>query len=436
MYATNPAAKAFLQMDEVEWLYFGLTLLSSIWLITILCGVIAHVWRFRKLRQLSRTPLETWPKCCIIVPCYLPNEQDIIMETVSHMCAVEYPGELRVIVVYNTPEALPVEKELQALGTLNGRTVCAFNVAGSQSKAHNLEFALTEVTEKVVVLFDADHHPNPDCVNILVSTLQRMPNVCAVQGAVLINRGGPWLMRFILNGMEWSSWCIWGPGIAEVAGSGYFGGACAAWRPDTLRTLGFDTVMQTEDIDLSIRACSKGHTIQMMPLAQSLEMCPVGMRALYRQRLRWALGWEEVTRVRMAAVFGSPDIQEPRKWRLFLFLMARYFTLFTSLFGIAQIIESILHSRDWPIPLRIAMTIPSVICYIVAFVTVYMLFQLRAKPPLWLSVLVFQLASPVFFFVQSSLIIVATIKLTLRGSKPIEWVATKRDPKAVPQKES
>ena len=73
----------------------------------------------------------------------------------------------------------------------------------------------------------------------------------------------------------------------------------------------------------------------------------------------------------MAAVFGSPDIQEPRKWRLFLFLMARYFTLFTSLFGIAQIIESILHSRDWPIPLRIAMTIPSVICYIVAFVTVY-----------------------------------------------------------------
>ena len=82
------------------------------------------------------------------------------------------------------------------------------------------------------------------------------------------------------------------------------------------------------------------------------------------------------------------------------------------------------------------MTIPSVICYIVAFVTVYMLFQLRAKPPLWLSVLVFQLASPVFFFVQSSLIIVATIKLTLRGSKPIEWVATKRDPKAVPQKES
>jgi hypothetical protein len=37
--------------------------------------------------------------------------------------------------------------------------------------------------------------------------------------------------------------------------------------------------MQTEDIDLSIRALSQGHSIQMIPHAQSLEMCPVGLHA-------------------------------------------------------------------------------------------------------------------------------------------------------------
>ena len=42
-----------------------------------------------------------------------------------------------------------------------------------------------------------------------------------------------------------------------LVGSGYFGGACAAWRPAALRQLGFDTRMQTEDIDLSIRALSQ-----------------------------------------------------------------------------------------------------------------------------------------------------------------------------------
>ena len=166
-------------------------------------------------------------------------------------------------------------------------------------------------------------------------------------------------MRTILNAMEWSSWCIFSPGIAMLVGSGYFGGACAAWRPAALRQLGFDTRMQTEDIDLSIRALSQGHSIQMIPHAQSLEMCPVGLYALYRQRLRWALGWEEVTRVRLSSVFGSPKISEPRKWRVSILLMARYLTLFTSIFGVGQIIDSLFFSRSWPLPLRVAMSVPT-----------------------------------------------------------------------------
>ena len=197
------------------------------------------------------------------------------METVRHMCAIEYAGHLRVVVVYNTPRPCTVQAELHALRELHGRSVEAHDVRGSSSKAHNLEYALTIVEEEVVVLFDADHQPCADCVIKLITTLQRLPHVSAVQGAVLIDRGGPWVMRTILNAMEWSSWCIFSPGIAMLVGSGYFGGACAAWRPAALRQLGFDTRMQTEDIDLSIRALSQGHSIQMIPHAQSLEMCPV-----------------------------------------------------------------------------------------------------------------------------------------------------------------
>ena len=49
----------------------------------------------------------------------------------------------RVIVVYNTPIELPVQKELQALTSCNGRQVHAVHVTASRSKAHNLEHALT-----------------------------------------------------------------------------------------------------------------------------------------------------------------------------------------------------------------------------------------------------------------------------------------------------
>jgi len=59
-------------------------------------------------------------------------------------------------------------------------------------------------------------------------------------------------MRTILNAMEWSSWCIFSPGIAMLVGSGYFGGACAAWRPAALRQLGFDTRMQVMTLALAL----------------------------------------------------------------------------------------------------------------------------------------------------------------------------------------
>jgi len=275
------------------------------------------------------------------------------------------------------------------------------------------------------VLFDADHHPNRDCVSILVSTLMRLPRVTAVQGAVLIDRGGPRAMRTLLNAMEWCSWCIFGPGISTLVGSGYFGGACAAWRPDALRSLGFDAQMQTEDIDLSIRALSQGHKIQMAPHAQAVEMCPANARALYRQRLRWALGWEEVTHKRLAGVFGSTDISEPNKWRVSLLLLARYLTLFTSSLGVGQVVDSLFFGRSWPLPLQVALTVPMVTCITLAVFTSWMLWQLRAPWPLWVAVYVFQALSPGFFFIQSSLIVVACFKLAFGGQ--IEWVATKRD---------
>ena len=63
--------------------------------------------------------------------------------------------------------------------------------------------------------------------------------------------------------------------------------------------------------------------------------------------------------MRLSSVFGSPKISEPRKWRVSILLMARYLTLFTSIFGVGQIIDSLFFSRSWPLPLRVAMSVPS-----------------------------------------------------------------------------
>ena len=57
--------------------------------------------------------------------------------------------------------------------------------------------------------------------------------------------------------------------------------------------------------------------------AQVGELCPPTLSALYKQRLRWAMGWEQVTVRRLEALFSSRAISEPRKWRAFLLLIMR-----------------------------------------------------------------------------------------------------------------
>ena len=51
------------------------------------------------------------------------------------MCEkIEYPGPMRLVVVYNTPRPCAVQAELHALHELNGVSVQAHDVRGSSSK--------------------------------------------------------------------------------------------------------------------------------------------------------------------------------------------------------------------------------------------------------------------------------------------------------------
>jgi len=364
----------------------------------------------------------------VFIPCYMPNEAPIIMETLQHMTASEYEGELEFYVVYNTPIDMEIEKELAKLKKMNGRKVHCQRVPGSKSKADNLEYGLLNYTEKgsICVLFDADHHPRPHTIRGLVSILLQSPEVVAVQGAVLIERSGPWVMRRLLDGMEWASWSFYAPGFAEIVGSAYFGGGNAAWRVETLHSLGFDGTMLTEDIDISVRALASGYKMEMAPFLQVGEMCPVNARALYKQRLRWAMGWEQVTMQRLGMLFGSPHISEPRKWRTVLLLVSRYITLVSSAMGVFNLLKTAFFNFYVPVPCQVANAGSVVVTTMM--ISMITLALARQKEPWqrWASVYTFSAISLFYFVLQLMLIIWSIIKLTCCASKAIVWVPTSR----------
>jgi cellulose synthase/poly-beta-1,6-N-acetylglucosamine synthase-like glycosyltransferase len=102
------------------------------------------------------------------------------------------------------------------------------------------------------------------------------------------------------------------PGRASLNGFGIFGGSNGYWRTSVLRAVRMRTDRLTEDIDSSIRATLAGYRVASDPGLVSLELAPVTLRALWRQRMRWSQGWRQVSQTYLARglLNGSLSVQQ------------------------------------------------------------------------------------------------------------------------------
>jgi cellulose synthase/poly-beta-1,6-N-acetylglucosamine synthase-like glycosyltransferase/CheY-like chemotaxis protein len=241
-----------------------------------------------------RTPpddrVESYPPASAIIPAYLPNEADTIVETVEAVLAQDY-DELQVILAYNTPQDLPVEGELRAIAE---RDPCftALRVHGSVSKAQNVNVALAHVTGEFVAIFDADHHPAPGAFKRAWRWLANGADV--VQGHCVVRNGADGNLQRLIAAEFEAMYAVSHPGRARLHGFGIFGGSNGYWRTPVLRLTRLRSFMLTEDIDSSMRVVSAGGKIVSDPGLVSTELAPGSWGALWNQRLRWAQGWSQV----------------------------------------------------------------------------------------------------------------------------------------------
>ena len=143
---------------------FGAILLL-VCVVNTLFTVIILYYTLRSLchrRVTPPIPGRHYPAVSVLVPCYLPNEQGIIMGTIAHILRrVDYPAPLTLYIVYNSPTDLPaIEADLAALEPIHfegGRRVCVLRASDSRSKAENLNLVLGMVLDEFVSVCD----PNP-----------------------------------------------------------------------------------------------------------------------------------------------------------------------------------------------------------------------------------------------------------------------------------
>lgn len=255
-------------------------------------------------------PARDYPPASAIIPAYLPNEAATIVDTLRAFLDVDYPGDLQIVLAYNTPQPMPVEAELDALAALEPR-LTVLRVPFSTSKSQNVNAALQVVTGEFTGIFDADHHPAPDVFRRAWRWLSHGADV--VQGHCVIRNGdASWVARTVAVEFE-SIYAVSHPGRAKLHGFGLFGGSNGFWRTSVLHEIRMHGDMLTEDIDSSVRALLAGRRVVNDPAMISRELAPATVGSLWHQRLRWAQGWFQVSRRHLAAALRSPRLSRRNK---------------------------------------------------------------------------------------------------------------------------
>ncbi len=283
---------------------------------------------------ISKTPV---PRCSFLVAAYLPNEQDIILETVQHILSnVLRPADgIELILAYNTPVDLPVEEDLKLLAKEHPE-LRLLRVEGSRSKAENLNAALDIVTGEIICILDADHHPAPDCFFRAWRWLEHDYDV--VQGRnVIRNHDHNLLSQNIAIEFE-SLYGVSHAAKSFLTDSSIFGGSNGYWRASVLKRIRFNPGMLTEDIDASIRTLLSGFRIIHDRSIIATELAPGDFHSFWFQRKRWAQGWLEVSFKYQRRVWRSKKLT---LWQKIYWTYLLYYCVFYPLIAL-QILPLIL----------------------------------------------------------------------------------------------
>jgi len=277
--------------SDVNYLLYIFTVFTIVY-----CAIMRLIEHLAALSKAEENKTDEAEKFTVIIPAYLPAEKDLIIDTIKYLLNLNFP--LDIILAYNTPEYLNVEKRLKNL------PITVVRVPNSKSKAENINYILPKIKTKYTAIFDADHQPL--AANFSKALYKLKNGYDIVQGTCLPTIDSP-LSKFL--SVEFNQMYninhIARPRIWEFA---IFGGSNGYFKTEILQKIAFDSGMLTEDIDLSIRALLSNHKIYFDRSIISYEKAPTNIKELWKQRTRWSQGWLQVSwKYAGQLLFGNKD---------------------------------------------------------------------------------------------------------------------------------
>ena len=271
-------------------------------------------------------------------------------------------------------------------------------------------------------MFDADHHPDPGSFERARDWLASGADV--VQGHCLVrNASASSSARIIAVEFE-SIYALAHPGRARLHGWGVFGGSNGFWRTELLREIGMDGSMLTEDIDSSLRAVRRGARIVSDPLLISRELATTTWPAFWRQRLRWAQGWHQVSKRHAWGAIADPRLSVRQRLGFWHLLVWREVYPWVSLQMFPIVAYWLWRGRDldWGVPIWVVTSVLTLATGPVTSIFVWFLADRSIRRRSWFAL--YTVAQVVFFMELKNVISrVAQLK-DLMGEE--EWKVTPR----------
>jgi cellulose synthase/poly-beta-1,6-N-acetylglucosamine synthase-like glycosyltransferase len=283
----------------VEWVLVAFVVLGAVPLLVACYQFLLVAYHFRRLHYARSQPW--FPRMAILIPAW--NEHAVIGASIDRLMRLEYPRErLRVFVVDDaSTDGTPQVIQAKA-AEYPGNVFHLRREKGGEGKAatlnHGLSIILGDEWMQAVLIMDADVIYEPSSLRAMSAHLAD-PDIGSVTAYIKEgSQPGNYLTRFI--GYEYITAQAAARRSQDVLGViACLAGGAQLHSRENIEAIGgrIDTSTLAEDTVTTFRTQRAGRTVIFEPHATVWAEEPGTIVGLWRQRLRWARGNVQVTRM-------------------------------------------------------------------------------------------------------------------------------------------
>jgi cellulose synthase/poly-beta-1,6-N-acetylglucosamine synthase-like glycosyltransferase len=286
-------------MTDLKWALAALVIVGAVPLLVASYQFLLIGLHFRRVHYDRCAPV--FPRTAILIPAW--NEAAVIASSVDRLMRLEYPPErLRVFVIddASTDETPAVARAKAA--EYPGRVFHLRREVGGQGKAHTLNHGLADVLAddwmQAVLIMDSDVIYEPDSLRLMARHLAD-PGVGSVTAYIKEgSRPGNYLTRFI--GYEYITAQAAARRSQNVLGAmACLAGGAQLHSRANIEAIGgqIETGSLAEDTITTFKTQLRGARVIFEPHAVVWAEEPDAIAGLWKQRLRWARGNLQVSRM-------------------------------------------------------------------------------------------------------------------------------------------